>query len=45
MIVTPAEHGSMTVLFEGKPMPSFESKIKSFFSRIDTYFHGLGMLR
>jgi diphosphomevalonate decarboxylase len=38
MMVTPAEHGSLSVLFEGNPKPSFESKIKSFFSRIDTYF-------
>jgi len=29
---------SLTVLYEGLPKSSFETKIKSFFSRIDTYF-------
>lgn len=38
MTATPEQHGSLTVLFEGNPKPAFENKIRSFFSRIDTYF-------
>ncbi len=36
--VLPEGPASLSVLYDGSPKPAFEGKIKSYFSRIETYF-------